>query len=227
MLTYDDGPNDRNTPRVLDALDDHCIKATFFMTGIVAVQYPKTVRLVARRGHTVASHTWSHKNHHGLSFTEAKAEVELGVSAVQKALGKRHKVAPLIRFPFLSDPGTLSAYTRKRDIGVLSIDIDSSDYRLTDPVILERSVLAQLQFQRSGAILLFHEGHNWTATAMQPILDGIHRMGFKIVHLETTASLETKKPFDKRVRRLLRKIKMMSGKFMRWPKEWSKVHYAV
>ena len=64
VLTFDDGPLRAYTRRVLEALQAHCTKATFFVVGRMAVADPEMVREYARLGHTVGIHTWSHANLH-------------------------------------------------------------------------------------------------------------------------------------------------------------------
>lgn len=61
VLTFDDGPSHQTTPKVLEALRAHCTKAIFFMVGRMAVAYPDMVRTVEEAGHTIGSHTWSHR----------------------------------------------------------------------------------------------------------------------------------------------------------------------
>ena len=73
---------------MLDALAAHCTKATFFVVGRMAVADPEMVQEYARRGHTIGTHTWSHANLQALTPLKARAEIELGFSAVQQALGK-------------------------------------------------------------------------------------------------------------------------------------------
>ena len=60
VLTFDDGPWPDNTPKVLEALANHCTKAVFFPIGKHASYYPEILKKVAEGGHSIGSHTWSH-----------------------------------------------------------------------------------------------------------------------------------------------------------------------
>jgi hypothetical protein len=60
ILTFDDGPHRTHTREILDVLDQHCVKATFFTVGRMSFFMAKQLKEVARRGHTIASHSWSH-----------------------------------------------------------------------------------------------------------------------------------------------------------------------
>ena len=118
VLTFDDGPQKYTTEAVLKALADECVKATFFSIGKMALGYPEIIREVSKAGHTVGTHTWSHKAIAKLkTFDEAKDEIERGVSAVHRAVGG--PIAPFFRFPTLVDtPGSrrLSRQAQHRDI---------------------------------------------------------------------------------------------------------------
>lgn len=127
VLTFDDGPLRRYTLEVLNALEAHCTKATFFMVGRMAVNDPAVVQEIDRRGHTVGTHTWSHRNLGSISQAAGEKEIELGISAISAALGK--PVAPFFRFPYLSDPRRMMDYLHKREQNIFSIDVDSLDYR--------------------------------------------------------------------------------------------------
>src|SRR4029079_2579064 len=76
VLTFDDGPWPGNTPAVLGALAEHCVRATFFPVGKHAMWHPEILRDVAASGHTIGSHTWSHTVLAKKSAAEAKDEIE-------------------------------------------------------------------------------------------------------------------------------------------------------
>lgn len=193
VLTFDDGPLRRYTRKVLAALKSHCTKATFFMVGRMAVSDPAMVREVEQAGHTVAHHTWSHKNLQRRSARRAGGEIELGVSAVQAAAAK--PTAPFFRFPYLADPNTMIAYGRSRNLGIFSIDIDSYDYKTKSPDRVHSNIMSQLRSRRKG-IILFHDIQFSTAHAIQRVLDTIQKEGFKIVHLKPASAIETLPDYD-------------------------------
>jgi peptidoglycan/xylan/chitin deacetylase (PgdA/CDA1 family) len=129
VLTFDDGPWPQNTPAVLKALADHCLKATFFEIGEHAVWHPEITKQVIETGHTLGSHTWSHKdlarNPYASDLNKAKQEIEMGVSAVHMAAGA--PIALFFRFPDLQHPPQLLAYLGERNIATFSTDIGSFD----------------------------------------------------------------------------------------------------
>ncbi|MEM6497465.1 MAG: polysaccharide deacetylase family protein [Pseudomonadota bacterium] len=199
VITFDDGPLRTNTRRVLKALKDHCTKATFFMVGRMAVADPAMVREVAAQGHTIASHTWTHKNLKRWSQGRAKGEIELGISAIEKALGK--PIAPFFRFPYLSDPNSMIEYLQERDLAIFSIDVDSYDYRTRSGDSVRRTIMRQLASRGKG-ILLFHDIQISTVRAMPSLLNDLHRKGFKVVHIVAGSSTPTLAAYDKQAEEL-------------------------
>jgi peptidoglycan/xylan/chitin deacetylase (PgdA/CDA1 family) len=196
VLTFDDGPHPLYTKMVLDALEAHCTRGTFFMVGFRAMTQPAMVRDIARRGHTVGTHTWSHQDQAKIDPAAAKAEIELGISAVQKALGA--PAAPFFRFPYLSAPRGMQTYLKSRNTGIFSIDVDSNDYKTRSPTLVVRTVMQQLTAKKKG-ILLFHDIQPSTAGAMKLMLDELKRGGFQVVHMRPAQGQVTVAEYDKRL----------------------------
>src|SRR6478672_4478571 len=86
VLTFDDGPNPPTTSKVLAALAQECARATFFLIGLHAAAHPDMVKRIAREGHTVGHHTWSHPFMARIPFEKAKAEIDRGIAADETAL---------------------------------------------------------------------------------------------------------------------------------------------
>ncbi len=193
VLTFDDGPLRAYTKYVLEALQAHCTKATFFAVGRMAVADPEMVREYARFGHTVGIHTWSHANLRSASPARARQEIELGFSAVQQALGK--PVAPFFRFPYLADSKGTMAHLKERNIAIFSIDVDSKDFRTRNPESVHRKVMSDLARQRKG-IILFHDIQPSTARALPALLTDLKAKGYRIVHMVPKADATTTPEFD-------------------------------
>jgi len=193
VLTFDDGPLRAYTRPVLEALQAHCAKATFFLVGRMAVTDPEMVREYARLGHTVAIHTWSHQNLHRLTPLRARAEIELGFSAVQQALGK--PVAPFFRFPYLADTRSMTLHLQERHVAIFSIDVDSKDYRTRNPDAVHRKVMIDLARAKKG-IILFHDIQPSTARALPGLLADLKAKGYRIVHLQPKTDATTMAEFD-------------------------------
>src|SRR5580700_11593597 len=110
-LTFDDGPDPVDTPKLLDMLRDKGVKATFFVVGERADRYPEIVRRACAEGHLIANHTWSH-NHLFCFLTPSRlrAEIERGAESVRRICGFRPQLFrspvgmrhPLLR-PCLND----------------------------------------------------------------------------------------------------------------------------
>jgi peptidoglycan-N-acetylglucosamine deacetylase len=193
VLTFDDGPLRAYTRPILEALATQCTKATFFVVGRMAVADPEMVQEYARQGHTVGTHTWSHANLQALSPARARAEIELGFSAVQSAMGR--PIAPFFRFPYLRDTKWATDYLTSRQLAAFSIDIDSKDYRTRDPSAVQRKVMADLARQKKG-IILFHDIHYSTARALPSLLAELKAKGYKVVHVTPKEEVATVAEFD-------------------------------
>jgi peptidoglycan/xylan/chitin deacetylase (PgdA/CDA1 family) len=193
VLTFDDGPSRAYTRPILEALAAQCTKATFFMLGQMALADPSLVKEVARQGHTVATHTWSHANLQSLSQDQVQDEIELGFSAVQHALGR--PVAPFFRFPYLRDTPLSLSHLQARQMATLGIDVDSRDFETRDAGALSARVLRELTARHKG-IILFHDIHASTARALPRILGELKAQGFRVVHLVPKAGAETLSEYD-------------------------------
>jgi peptidoglycan/xylan/chitin deacetylase (PgdA/CDA1 family) len=188
VLTFDDGPWPGNTERVLKALAEQCTKAVFFEIGKHAGYYPPLVKEVAAAGHTLGTHTWSHKDLSTLSEDEAKAEIEKGIAAVSIALGNK-PVAPFFRFPALRHPPELLKYVGSRNIAVFSTDMDSFDFKMRKPDQVVKSVMTKLAKNGKG-IVLMHDFQHATSEALPELLKQMKAGGYKVVQVVGKTPLE-------------------------------------
>ena len=200
VLTFDDGPWPENTPAILRALVDNCLKATFFEIGEHATWHPEITKQVVEAGMTLGTHTWSHKdlarNPYAKDIELAKAEIEMGISAVHNAAGA--PIAPFFRFPALQHPPELLSYMSERNIGVFSADFDSRDFKMRKPEEVIKSVMTKLEKNGKG-IILMHDFRRATAEAMPELLRQLKAGGYKVVHLVPHQMVTTLPKYDEMV----------------------------
>jgi peptidoglycan/xylan/chitin deacetylase (PgdA/CDA1 family) len=200
VLTFDDGPWPENTPAVLRALNDECLKATFFEIGEHATWHPEITKQLVAAGETIGSHTWSHqdlaRNPYASDLEKAKQEIEMGVSAVHMAAAA--PIAPFFRFPALQQPPQLLSYLADRNIATFSTDIDSRDFKMHKPELVIKSVMGQLD-KRGKGIVLMHDFQRNTATAFPELLRELKAAGYKIVHMVPRGAVTTLPQYDEMV----------------------------
>ena len=200
VLTFDDGPWPENTPAVLKALADNCLKATFFEIGKHAMWHPQITKQVVEAGMTFGSHTWSHKdlarNPYASDLDLAKQEIEMGASAVHMAAGV--PIAPFFRFPSLQHPPAMLTYLGERNIATFSTDINSFDFRMHKPEQVIKSVMTKLE-KRGKGIILMHDFQRATAEALPELLRQLKAGGYKVVHMVPRQMLTTLPQYDEMV----------------------------
>jgi peptidoglycan-N-acetylglucosamine deacetylase len=203
VLTFDDGPQKFHTEAVLAALASHCTKATFFSIGKMAMGMPEIIREVAKQGHTVGTHTWSHADLSGvthkreraapLSDAQAIEEIEKGISGVRKAVGA--PISPFFRYPMLRDSKASLEHLAKRNIAVWSQDVDSFDFKLRTTESLVKSVMDRLAKKGKG-IVLMHDIQPNTGKAVPALLAALKAGGYKVVHVKAKAPLNSLPEYD-------------------------------
>src|SRR5678810_671717 len=88
-MTFDDGPSATLTPKLLDILAAHNIKATFFVLGEMVAEHPEILARAAREGHEIASHSWSHPNLAKMSQEGVRSQLQRTDDEIKTAAGKR------------------------------------------------------------------------------------------------------------------------------------------
>ncbi|MGA8899284.1 MAG: polysaccharide deacetylase family protein [Bradyrhizobium sp.] len=185
VLTFDDGPWLRTTPRVLAALAEQCVHATFFLIGKPASQHPEMVRRIAAEGHTVAHHTWSHRSLKRIKPDAAVQEINHGISAVEVALhgtATTTPTTPFFRFPgFESTPATLDLL-QSRGIVVFGADLWASDWNRMTPKQELKLITDRLNAAGKG-IILFHDTKAQTAAMLPAFLRYLRDNGYHVVQV--------------------------------------------
>jgi len=178
-LTFDDGPDPRWTPAVLDLLRRYHAHAVFCVVGVHVTAYPDLVRRIAREGHALCDHTWTHDQHLPRR-PAARIENEIGRTAA--AIIRITGVAPrYYRAPGGNWSPKVIAIARQRGLAPLGWAVDPSDWaRPGTQVIIER-VLGRAA---PGAVVLMHDGYGRRAeslAALRVILPRLAARGYRFV----------------------------------------------
>jgi peptidoglycan/xylan/chitin deacetylase (PgdA/CDA1 family) len=185
VLTFDDGPHPTRTPAILDVLDRYCVKAVFFVVGEMVMEHADVLRDIARRGHVIGSHTFTHPFLTHLSKEQQAREIDGGFAAVSHVLGG--PVAPLFRFPYLAHSPQLLSEMATRNISVWSVDVITGDsyfsaHRLTD------RLFDGLARQGHG-IVLMHDIKKATAEILADILGSLKEKGYTVPRVTVAPTL--------------------------------------
>lgn len=151
-LTFDDGPNDEHTLRLLEVLERHHVKATFFMIGKYVQQRPAIARAVAAAGHVVGNHTSTHPNLIFCSRSRVRREIEDCSRALDEA-GVAHTA--LFRPPHGGRTPTVLRTVRQMGLEPVMWSVSGWDWNPHSPEKIALIVHRQL---RGGDVILLHDG---------------------------------------------------------------------
>jgi peptidoglycan/xylan/chitin deacetylase (PgdA/CDA1 family) len=185
VLTFDDGPWPATTPRILAALAQECVRATFFLIGKPASEHPALVRRLAAAGHTIGHHTWTHHNLKYMKPADAEGEIDKGIAADEMAL---HGVAtttpstPFFRFPYFESTPQLLDQLQSRGIAVFGADLWASDWEPMTPQVQLKLLIDRLKVAGKGIILL-HDPKAQTAAMLPAFLRYLRDNHYRVVHL--------------------------------------------
>lgn len=187
-LTFDDGPNPAITPRLLDLLDRHRAKASFFLIGRNVRAFPELAKEIANRGHAIGNHTETHPALTFLSARRITQEIDRCDEAVFEASGKK---CVWMRPPYGYRSPLLDGIVRgRRGAGVVMWSATARDWKLQSP----QRVIKHLCRVRGGDIVLLHDGDHrvaegdrqHTLEAMEYLLPRWRDAGLRCVSLDET-----------------------------------------
>lgn len=182
-LTFDDGPSS-DTELILDILERHGLKATFFMLGRQVESLPQLARRVAAAGHEVGNHSYSHPSFLFSGAGETREQMERAQQIITEVLGSAPRIA---RPPY--GARTPSYFEAARRLGLRTVlwNVSGFDWNQKDPTKIARRVLGRAA---PGSIIVLHDADSElkanrgaTVKAVQLIIDGLHERGLKVVPL--------------------------------------------
>jgi len=186
-LTFDDGPNPKATPRILDVLREKGVRATFFILGSHAERWPELVRRISHEGHQIGNHGYFHRKLQFKSPFYVSRDIRLGIRAIKRA------GAPAPRY-FRAPHGFRSPWTTpiassygERTVG-WSLGVWDSDRPGVDEIVRRT-----LEGVSPGSIVLLHDGDGYnpdgdrmqTAAALPRIIDRLKDEGYEFETLPT------------------------------------------
>ncbi len=189
-LTFDDGPDPKYTPLVLDVLRREQVPATFFLIGSQAEKFPGVTRRIVREGHEIGNHTWSHPDISNVSSGYMRLELNL----TERYFAGELSLKPLFfRPPYSIDeePDTadqVRPLESVQNLGYITVGskIDPNDWRANPRNSAEQlrdNVVAQLELKRGNVILLHDGGGNRdeTVRALPLIIGALRGRGYTFV----------------------------------------------
>jgi peptidoglycan/xylan/chitin deacetylase (PgdA/CDA1 family) len=197
VLTFDDGPDQNLTPKVLDLLKRHRIKATFFVTGGNASKMQGILKRAQDEGHLIGNHSWNHLNFHQLSYGQQSQQYVSTENVIRSFKGG----AKYFRYPFGNSSCEMNNLLKSRGYNIVGWHVDSCDWGFEkDGVVSERNaricgvraenmgnfvnhVLSTTR-AKGGGILLFHDIRGRAMSNLNSIIEGLLRDGYEFVNLD-------------------------------------------
>ena len=176
-LTFDDGPGPY-TAQLLDILDKHGAKATFFLIGSKVSSQANVVRSIHARGHQLGNHSWSHPELPKLPVDQIAGEIDRTNDVIKQATG----VTPaILRPPYGAVNGLVLEQLRLRGMSSILWSVDTRDWadRNSD-IVCSRAVAGA----RPGAVILMHDIHQTSVGAVPCILSALKQQGYSFVTVQ-------------------------------------------
>jgi cellulose synthase/poly-beta-1,6-N-acetylglucosamine synthase-like glycosyltransferase/spore germination protein YaaH/peptidoglycan/xylan/chitin deacetylase (PgdA/CDA1 family) len=189
-ISFDDGPDPRWTPKILDVLKEKRVPAAFFVIGEEAAESPRLLKRAYQEGHAIGNHTYSHPNLEETSVTQLRWELNLTQRLIESTLGVK---SILFRPPYGIDhqpeyAEEVAQLPVAQDMGYLIVGqkIDPHDWRQPygKQVPAKEIIESVLQQANVGNIILFHDGggdRSQTVAALPVIIDELRARGFEFV----------------------------------------------
>lgn len=179
-LTFDDGPDNVITSKIIDVLNSYNVKGNFMFMGKEAATYPLVVKKAYESGHLIGCHSYDHKDFTTLTADEIKSEITKTDDVFYKEIGK---YPIMIRPPYGSTNDTVNSCLSELGRKEIIWSIDTLDWSQKEPANIVKNVTDNL---RSGEIILMHSNSDKSETlkALPEIIEKIRENGYTITTLD-------------------------------------------
>ena len=174
-ISFDAAWGNEQTETLLDILDEHKVKTTFFLVGDWVEKYPESVKEIASRGHDVGNHSDTHAHLTQISKTEQLNEVTNCSKKIEELI---NKPVTLFRPPYGEYDNSVVETCNSAELYCVQWNIDSLDWKDPSPQDMVQRIENNLC---EGSIILLHNGATNTPEALPLIIEAIHNKGYKIV----------------------------------------------
>lgn len=160
-LTYDDGPDPKFTPRLLDVLKKHGVKATIFVTGENAQKHPEIVKRAFDAGHTIGNHSYAHRRASDMSYDEIAHSYARTDKIIRAITGQKDI---LFRAPYLNVSDHSKSYLCKTGSNSMFVDMAGVDWKTQNPDEIIDNILHKPRYtkndEKNPVVLLHDSGQN-------------------------------------------------------------------
>ena len=185
-LTFDDGPDNLNTPKIIETLAKYHVKGNFFFIGEKVRKFPSVAKEAYNQGNLVLSHSYYHNDLSKETSSEIKADLALTEKAFSDVIGIK---PALLRPPYGAVNNTVISTGVQNGYKEILWSIDTLDWSQKESSNIENNVLKNI---RNGDIILMHSNEDKaeTAKALPNIIEGLKQRGFEIVTLQTLLNVK-------------------------------------
>ncbi len=174
-LTFDDGPHNKLTPRLLDLLKKYDAKATFFVLGNRLGYAKDIVKRIADEGHEIGNHSNSHKDLTKMSASEIAAEMDPTDEILESIIGQKTTV---MRPPYGAINDNVKKYAQDKGLPIIMWKIDPEDWKYRDGKVVARTIIDSVS---PGDVVLLHDIHETSVDAAEIVLKELTDKGYQFV----------------------------------------------
>jgi peptidoglycan-N-acetylglucosamine deacetylase len=192
-LTFDDVPDPRFTPQVLDILKKYEVRATFFIVGSRAEKHPDLVKRMVKEGHIVGNHSYNHPEFSKLTMNAFRKQILHTGEIIRNLTGYTPK---MIRPPYGDINEQQLQWAARQQYSIVNWNVDSLDWKGLSKDKVKENILSAV---KPGSIVLQHAGGgvgsnlNGTIEALPEIIEELRNRGYELVTLDEMLGLSKAK----------------------------------